>query len=258
MDLNNENESLSQKINNFLNAHIKLILGCVGAILVIVLVVFLTMHFKEKSRKNTIASIERIVYELDDFKVKNKADKEKAEKEKKEAKSDEEKSSDSKDADSKKDKEEKADPEVLAKEDSAIKDLQKLVNSSTKGYAGFRANTVIAEIYFARKNYKEALKFYELAANADDSHYIAGIAYFNVASCADELGDKEKAVKFYEKASKVEAFPLIPRALFNLGRMKESLGNKADAIAVYNELLEKYPKNEWALLGKSRIIELEK
>ncbi len=248
MDLNNENEQLSQKISNFLNAHGKIILLSVVAVLFIGVVIFLSMYFKEKAQKDAIAGIERIVYELDEFKTKFNAE---AEKNKVEAKDTEEDS----DAKSEEEVEKKEAPEVIEKEDLAIKDLQEF---SAKGYAGFRANTVIAEIYFARKNYKEALKFYELAAEADTSHYIAGIAFFNVAACADELGDLEKAKNFYKKASEVESFPLIPRALFNLARVNESLGNKEDAIAVYNKLLETYPRNEWALLGKSRIIELQK
>ncbi len=255
MDLNNENEQLARKINNFLNAHIKVILGCVIGLFVIGLAVFLTIHLKEKSRQNTIAGIERIVYELEDFKAENKADKAKAEEDKK-SKAD--KTDESETSKKKEDETEKVDPKVLEKEDAAITELKKLVGDNTSGYAGFRANTVIAEIYFARKDYKNAIKFYELAAKADNSNYIAGIAYFNVAACADELGDNQKAAEFYEKASKVEDFPLTPRALFNLARIHESSGKKDEAISVYKKNLEKYPRNEWALLGKSRLLELEK
>ncbi len=254
MELNKENEQLSQKIANFLSAHGKIILYCVIALLLIACVVFFTFYFKDKAQRDAIAGIERIVYELNEFETKEKAELEKKKTEKSE-KTDED--SDSSEVKAKSSENEKS-SELIAKEDSAIKELQVLAEKRPNGYAGFRANTIIAEIYFGRKSYKEALKFYELAAKADDSHYIAGIACFNVAACADELGDKEKAAKFYEKASQIEEFPLIPRALFNLARMKESMGKKDEAISVYNSLLEKYPRNEWALLGKSRIIELEK
>ena len=104
--------------------------------------------------------------------------------------------------------------------------------------------------------YEDALKFYELAAKAVKNSYVEGVASFNAAACADELGDKEKALAYYERASKVENFPLIPRALFNTGRLYEALSKKEDAILSYNRLLEKYPQNEWALLAKSRIIVL--
>lgn len=104
--------------------------------------------------------------------------------------------------------------------------------------------------------YEDALKFYELAAKAVKNYYAEGVASFNVAACADELGDKEKALAYYEIASKVENFPLIPRAVFNTGRLYEALDKKDEAILSYSKLLEKYPQNEWSLLAKSRIIVL--
>ena len=86
--------------------------------------------------------------------------------------------------------------------------------------------------------------------------YTAGIAYFNAAACADELQQYEKALDFYTLSAAAEEFSLKPRALFNIGRIEEMLAHSDKAVDAYTKLIEAYPDNEWALLGKSRVIAL--
>ncbi len=257
-----DERSLAQKVNDFLQSNRKIILGVLAGIFVIGIISFLTFHFKEKSRVETIAKVEKIIFDLEEFKNKKKTE-ESAEKNG-EDKTDSEKTdtekSDTAEADAEKNGEEKTeagDSEFTKKEDDAIAELSEIAKK-TSGYASFRANTAIAEIYFARKNYAEALKFYENASVSSKSSYTSGVACFNAATCADELGNNETALEFYQKAVAVEDFPLVPRAMFNAGRIFEALAKPEEAISAYNKLLEKFPKNEWALLAKSRIIVIEK
>ncbi len=272
MNLDNENMDLSQKVNDFLRSNRKIILSALAGILFLGLIVFLTMHFKESARMKTIANVDKVIFELEEFKTKKNA---KLEKEKQEAEkkaegvnseadktventaNPEENKNETDEMKSEKETEEVIAPEIVEKEDSKIEELKALAGKSST-YASFRANTAIAEIYFQRKNYEEALKFYELASKASDTSYIAGVAYFNAASCADELGNAEKALEFYKKASEIKDFPLVPRAMFNAGRIYEAQNKPEEAITAYNKLLEKYPKNEWAFLAKSRVIIIEK
>lgn len=232
-----ENKDLAQKINDFLVQYRKIVLGILVCILVAVAGVIVWFVIGENSKKTSVTSVEKIIYELEDFKREDRAKNPSSEN----------------DAE---DNEKNVSAAVKEAEDKAIEELKPLGLKYSSSYAGFRANTTIAEIYFQRKMYEDALKFYELAAKAVKNSYIEGVASFNAAACADELGDKEKALAYYERASKVENFPLIPRALFNTGRLYEALSKKEDAILSYNKLLEKYPQNEWALLAKSRIIVL--
>lgn len=230
-----ENKDLAQKINDFLVQYRKIVLGILVCILVAVAGVIVWFVIGENSKKTSVTSVEKIIYELEDFKREDRAKNPSSEN----------------DAE---DNEKNVSAAVKEAEDKAIEELKPLGLKYSSSYAGFRANTTIAEIYFQRKMYEDALKFYELAAKAVKNSYIEGVASFNAAACADELGDKEKALAYYERASKVENFPLIPRAIFNTGRLYEALSKKEDAILSYNKLLEKYPQNEWALLAKSRII----
>ncbi|UTC78441.1 tetratricopeptide repeat protein [Treponema sp. OMZ 799] len=230
-----ENKDLAQKINDFLVQYRKIVLGVLVCILVAVAGIVVWFVTAENSRKTSITSVEKIIYELEDFKREDRAKNSVTE-------------------DTAEQSEKKVSEAVKEAEDKAIEELKGLGSKYASSYAGFRANTVIAEIYFQRKMYEDALKFYELAAGAVKGSYVEGVASFNAAACADELGDKEKALSYYERASRVANFPLIPRAIFNTGRLYEALEKKEDAILSYNKLLEKYPQNEWALLAKSRII----
>ena len=232
-----ENKDLAQKINDFLVQYRKIVLGIVICILVAVAGVIVWFVTAENSKKTSVTNVEKIIYELEDFKREDRAKNSSSE-------------------DDAEDNEKTVSEAVKEAEDKAIEDLKAIGSKYSSSYAGFRANTTIAEIYFQRKMYEDALKFYELAAKAVKNSYAEGVAYFNAAACADELGDKEKALAYYERASKVENFPLIPRAVFNTGRLYEALSKKEDAILSYNKLLEKYPQNEWALLAKSRIVVL--
>ena len=230
-----ENKDLAQKINDFLVQYRKIVLGILVCVLVAVAGTVIWFVTVENSRKTSVTSVEKIIYELEDFKREDRAKNPASE-------------------DDGGENEKTVSEAVKEAEDKAIEELKNLGSKYSSSYAGFRANTVIAEIYFQRKMYEDALKFYELAAKAVKNSYVEGVASFNAAACADELGDKEKALAYYDRASKVENFPLIPRAIFNTGRLYEALSKKEDAILSYNKLLEKYPQNEWALLAKSRIV----
>lgn len=238
MALEKEDKDLASKVNEFLSINRKLVLIILGVVICAVVIIISYFALSEKAASKSVSSVEKIIYDLEDFKFKNKT-----------------KSTDTENSSSeKKETEEISSPEVIAEEDKAILDLKLFVGKS--GYSGFRANTAIAEIYFSRKNYEEALKFYEAAAKAIGSGYTSGIAYFNVAACADELGNYEKALEFYKKASEVTEFPLVPRAMFNIGRIYEAMNKPDEAVAAYNKLSADYPRNDWALLGKSRVIVL--
>ena len=87
--------------------------------------------------------------------------------------------------------------------------------------------------------------------------YVAGVLLFNVGVCVEEMnGELIEALEYYEKASKIEDFPVKPRAMLSVGRLQEKLERFDDAIATYTDLFEKYPDNEFALIGKSKLIEL--
>ena len=146
---------------------------------------------------------------------------------------------------------------LSVKEDDMIATLKSVANANKNTFAGERALNTIAEIYFSRKDWKNAQEQYIAAAKALPKGYTYGINYYNAAVCSDELGNQEDALAFYTKTIDVENFPLKSRAMFNIGRIQEQLSRKTDALATYEKMAEKYPDDQWTLLAKSRTITLQ-
>jgi len=278
-----DGELFADRVNNFLLANRKIILSVIALVILVVVGLAFYFSFSYKKKVDDVAAIEKMLFDLD--KEKEEIEKKKQEEEKKkeenknEAKgdvssedsslsssgelnenSDADNSTDG-EADDKKEKntpeEEKVDPEILAKEDEVIPELEKLGESS-EGYASYLAFYNMADMYFTRKDYHKARDYYNKALTALPSSYVSGVLLFNIAVCIEEIGENDsEALEYYEKSSKVEDFPLKPRAVFNVARLQEKLGKDEDAIATYNSLMERYPDNDFSMIGKSRVIALE-
>lgn len=262
---NDDGMLLSEAVNDFLSRNRRVILSVIAVVVLMVIAVTIYFSFASKKRVDDLANVERILFDLN----KDKEDIEKKQKEEAEAKkkADEEagteaisieetaKSSESEEKTNEND-EEKTSTEVLEREDSAILELEK-VGASAKGYASYLAFYNIADIYFSRKDYSKAKDYYLKAYSALPNGYVAGVLLFNIGVCIEEMnGELTEALEYYEKASKIEDFPIKPRAMLNVGRLQEKLEKFDDAISTYTNLFEKYPDNEFALIGKSRLIQL--
>ena len=135
-----ENKDLAQKINDFLVQYRKIVLGILVCILVAVAGIIVWFVTAENSKKTSVTSVEKIIYELEDFKREDRAKNPASE-------------------DDGGENEKTVSEAVKEAEDKAIEELKNLGSKYSSSYAGFRANTVIAEIYFQRKMYEDALKF---------------------------------------------------------------------------------------------------
>lgn len=263
----NDSEILADRVNSFLSANRKTILGVIGFVVVVVIALVLYFSFSAKKKADDVASVEKIIFELekekDEIEKKKKEEESKAKKRAEEEKDnsvsgvvEEEGGSDSTPG-SKEEKDEEISPEVLAKEDAVIPELLKVANSSS-GYASYLAFYNVADMYFSRKDYATARDYYQKALQAEPNNYISGVLLFNIAVCLEEIGgDDAEVLDYYKKSSMVEDFPLKPRSLFNVARVQEKLKQNEDAIATYKSLIEAYPDNDFAMIGKSRIIALE-
>ncbi|CEM60361.1 tetratricopeptide repeat protein [Treponema phagedenis] len=219
MALQNENNTIGVVINDFLAAKRRFILIGFLAIIAIIVGVTVYLTITSKMHRTAATKVEEIRNEWVSEKEKNSEN-------------------------------------TGTKENEIIQKLGKIASSNKNSYAGTRAYTTIAEIYFSRKDWENAMKNYELAAESSKKTYLSGVNYFNAAVCADESGKQDLALDYYNKSAGAPEFPLQPRAMFNIGRLQEALSHTEEAIEAYNKLLEKFPNDNWALLGKSRIIEL--
>lgn len=249
---NDDGTLLSDAVNDFLSRNRRIILSAIAVVAVVVVGVTLYFSFASKKRTDDLASVERILFDLN----KEKENIEKKQKEEAEVKKKAEEAGANSDGEEKTEDEEKSSPEILEKEDDAILELEKLATSAT-GYASYLAFYNIADMYFSRKDYSKAKDYYLKAYNVLPNSYVAGVLLFNVGVCVEEMnGELTEALEYYERASKVDDFPIKPRAMLSVGRLQEKLERFDDAIATYTDLFEKYPDNEFALIGKSKLIEL--
>ncbi len=145
--------------------------------------------------------------------------------------------------------------EIAARQDKAVSSLSELVGKS--GIVGVRANMLAADVYFAKKDYPSALESYLAAAKLGNKMYTAPLCNYNAAVCSEELGKKDEALKYYLEAAGTKDFYLASHALFNAGRIQESLGNDKDAAETYKKAVDGYSNDEWANLCQSRIIDLQ-
>ena len=145
--------------------------------------------------------------------------------------------------------------EIVTRQNTALEALKPLL--SKKNVVGVRANMLAADIAYAKKDFTNSMDYNLAAARLGKNAYTVPVSYFNAASCCEELGNNADAATYYELACEAKSFPLKSHAEFNLGRVKEALGDLDVAAAAYQKLVDEFPGDEWANLAQSRLILLK-
>ena len=104
--------------------------------------------------------------------------------------------------------------------------------------------------YLHLGKYKEAINFLEDFKT--DDLLLKPVATGAIGDAYAELGNKEKALKYYVEAAEMKANSFTtPIYLLKEGRMLESMGNKEKALALYKTIKDKYgDSNEGRLVEK--------
>lgn len=145
--------------------------------------------------------------------------------------------------------------ELNARRIDALDNLANYVNKG--GIVGARANMLCAELTFQQKKYEDAASYWSAAASKAKKSYIAPLAYYNMAASYEQLNKLDDAAANYKLAADSEGFTLTTHAKFSYGRVLETQGKIAEAVAAYTELNDKYPNDTWAKLAKTRILTLK-
>jgi tetratricopeptide (TPR) repeat protein len=129
----------------------------------------------------------------------------------------------------------------------------------TFGYASAKAYSLAADIYAVRGEWAPAEEAWAASAGRSPGIYLAPLSLYNAAVAAEEQGNLDKAVEYYNRALAFPGiFPASQRAQFNIGRIYEAQNNKEAASEAYRNLIEKSSSDSnWAKLAQSRIIFLE-
>ncbi len=221
-------QKISDKLNGFIGAHAKLIVGIFVLIivLVIVLAVALTMVQSASDKKfNDLADLETQFSSLSVM---------------------------------------SADDEAYQNTVDGFRTAAEalIASSSLDEYPGAKAELMLADIAFAEEDYQAAADMYRAVADAQSGTYLAELAIMNEAASYDNLGDQEKALELYNYV--FDTFgtdsAYAPKALFNAGRLYEALGETDLAKASFEQLTGLYlvtdngAVSEYARLAQSHLI----
>lgn len=216
---NVEKKSLSENLGDFILRNLRVIFVFCGVLLLGAVCAVVVISVNEKTIEKGLGKIDLISYELTN------------------------KSYDL------------SETEIAARQDKALSSLSELVGKS--GIVGVRANMLSAEIYYQKKDFENARSAWLAAAQKGKNTYIAPIAFFNAASCSEELGNLDDAAAGYKSASEVKDFYEAAHALFSLGRVQEAKEDFVAAAASYQALVDKSPEDSWAKLAKNRLVSLK-
>ncbi len=147
------------------------------------------------------------------------------------------------------------DAEIEARIATALEKAAPLTKKG--GIVGTRANMFCAELAFRQEKYEDAANYWKDAAAKAKKSYLAPIAYFNLATCYENLGNVDAAMENYKLAADNNDFVMRTHAMFSYGRILETKADYANAAAAYTELNDNFPSDSWAKLAKSRLISLK-
>jgi tetratricopeptide (TPR) repeat protein len=144
---------------------------------------------------------------------------------------------------------------------SGIVVLLEEITGFQKGNSGIalaRSYYLSGDIYADQGRWSEAETAWSEAARLAKKTYLAPLSLFNAAVAAEEMGNTQDAIDFYTSAlTSGDSFPAAAKAQFSVGRLEETRGNTAGAVAAYRTLLSKWPGDPyWANLAQSRLVVL--
>lgn len=212
-------ETASTKLNTYLEKNKKPFI-CILICVVLVLIAFIVcVNVKDSSKAKDLEAIDEITFTLTDGSS------------------------------------ELGEGELNARRIDALDNVAKYLNKG--GIVGARANMLSAELSYQQKKYEDAVKFWKTAAEKAKKSYIAPLAYYNIGAAYEQLKNLDDAVVNYKLAADDVTFTLRAHAMFSYGRVLETQGKYADAVAAYSDLNGQYPEETWAKLAKTRIIALQ-
>ena len=113
--------------------------------------------------------------------------------------------------------------------------------SEHKGHTVVIASFEAAVAAFEEGNYNKAIKYFSEYQGGDK--YYKARAKACIGDCYVALGDYAKALNSYEAAVAVNDGIWTPEYAFNAGITAESLGNKEKALKFYNLIYDEYPSS---------------
>jgi TolA-binding protein len=134
--------------------------------------------------------------------------------------------------------------------------LREVISKWPGTTGGYSAELRLGRIYFAEKRYADAEGVFRgLAASLGTSEkalLFKAMAQENLATTLESAGRVREANHEYLVGTEIKNNPLKPLQMLGLGRTHKSLGNKNEAHAVYEKIIQEYPNTQYE--RKARVL----
>lgn len=135
--------------------------------------------------------------------------------------------------------------------------LQDVLRRYPRKYAANRALFLQGQILWELGDWSAAAESFRSTADSFPESHLASVSLYNAATAFEEAGNLEGAVDSLDRL--VEEFdgeptPLVPQAIFSLGRIAENQEDFSQANQHYQQLVADHPGSSWTSLARSRII----
>ncbi len=137
--------------------------------------------------------------------------------------------------------------EIISEADAIVKKV------GLSKYEGAKAAMIKADMEYDAGSFEEAASLYADVAKKQSKTYLSQVALVNQAACLESLNRLDDALAVYDglwtKYGKDGIYG--SRALFNVARLNQELGNTAIAKATYEQLMGEYStsSSEYAKLA---------
>ncbi len=136
-------------------------------------------------------------------------------------------------------------------------DIEEIIRRYPRKYAANRARFLQGEIYWELGDWVSAGERYRETADSFPRSHLASVSLYNAGVAFEEAGDLDSAVENLQEV--VDRFaespsPLVPQAVFSLGRLAEEQEDFGSAREHYQQLVESHPGSNWTSLARNRII----
>ena len=154
---------------------------------------------------------------------------------------------------------EEDDEAKIAAEEKINAEIDFLLGEYQNSFPAQKALFIRGDMAYRQEKWSEAVSAFSTLAEEYPESYLAPVSLTYAATAAEEGEDIEGALKTLRRiiADYPENQEEIYRGMFSIGRIEEGRGNKEEALASYNQLLDSGASNAWTSLAQSRVILLE-
>jgi predicted negative regulator of RcsB-dependent stress response len=128
---------------------------------------------------------------------------------------------------------------------SAIKIIEGDIGKLGKTGAGMEATYMLGELYYSKKDWDAAGKYYEKASSNGEG-LVKELAMLGLAYTKENKNDIKGALETFNKLKDLKASAYAAIAALGAGRCYQRLGDKANALASYEAIIIAYPDTDYA------------